>query len=213
MLLLSRSSTRRKTGYRKFRGKDNLFYRWEKTISDKVKNTYIITDTHFDHKGLIDLVGRPKDFEKKIIKHWQKTVKPGDTIIHLGDVALGRDAEAHEHIKGLPGRKILVRGNHDKRSDHWYETHGWDFVCESIVLDRFGHRVALSHRPLPNDSLHNIRFNIHGHTHTMYVKDSLIANTYFPIALEYENYSPVTLQRLMERLLKVERHGSLLSSV
>ena len=34
----------------------------------------------------------------------------------------------------LPGRKVLVMGNHDKKSARWYSEHGFDFVCNMFVL-------------------------------------------------------------------------------
>lgn len=50
-------------------------------------------------------------------KYWRKRVKAEDTIVITGDHTMGRKmAECTgdlEFISGLPGRKILLRGNHD----------------------------------------------------------------------------------------------------
>src|ERR1035441_4808376 len=106
------------------------------------KNTWLTTDLHFSHKGMIELCGRPQDFEKRIVRHWDRLVKPSDTVICLGDICIGDDKAVHEkYIQQLPGFKILVKGNHDKKSDTWYESNGWQICCESMVINRYGHKV------------------------------------------------------------------------
>ncbi|MCR5273260.1 MAG: metallophosphoesterase [Lachnospiraceae bacterium] len=58
-----------------------------------------------------------KNHEKKIIKNFKKFVKEGDTTVITGDHSWGRKmSECEEDLKfieDLPGRKILLRGNHD----------------------------------------------------------------------------------------------------
>ena len=58
-----------------------------------------------------------KDHEKKIEKYWRKKITPEDTIVLTGDHSWGRNVKECEadfaFIESLPGRKILLRGNHD----------------------------------------------------------------------------------------------------
>ena len=58
-----------------------------------------------------------KDHVKKIEKNWKKKVRESDTIVITGDHSWGRNLEECkedlEFIMKLPGRKILLRGNHD----------------------------------------------------------------------------------------------------
>ena len=58
-----------------------------------------------------------KNHEKKIQKYVTKCVKDTDTIVITGDHSWGRNLEECEtdlkFIEKLPGRKILLRGNHD----------------------------------------------------------------------------------------------------
>ena len=55
--------------------------------------------------------------EEKIWKNCQELVKPEDTLVLLGDHSWGRKMsqcrEDLDFIARLPGRKILLRGNHD----------------------------------------------------------------------------------------------------
>lgn len=63
-----------------------------------------------------------KDHREKIRRSWLETIRPEDTVIIAGDLSWGRNlAEALPDllwIAQLPGRKIVVRGNHD----YWWDT-------------------------------------------------------------------------------------------
>lgn len=57
------------------------------------------------------------DHESKFRKNCEKLIRPEDTLLLLGDHSWGRRlSECEEdlrYIEDLPGRKILLRGNHD----------------------------------------------------------------------------------------------------
>lgn len=51
-----------------------------------------------------------------MINKWNATVQEKDLVIHLGDFALHKESDqVGEICKQLKGRKILVRGNHDRK--------------------------------------------------------------------------------------------------
>lgn len=58
-----------------------------------------------------------KHHERKIEKYWEKRVAQEDTVVITGDHSWGRNLKECEQdlafIERLPGRKILLRGNHD----------------------------------------------------------------------------------------------------
>ena len=58
-----------------------------------------------------------KNHTEKIRRNWKKRIKEQDTVVVAGDHSWGRNLEESredlEYICGLPGRKILLRGNHD----------------------------------------------------------------------------------------------------
>ncbi len=55
--------------------------------------------------------------EEKIRKNWENTVREEDTIVLAGDISWGKNERELEpdfdFLMSLPGRKILLRGNHD----------------------------------------------------------------------------------------------------
>jgi calcineurin-like phosphoesterase family protein len=126
--------------------------------------TYIIADTHFQHRAIIEYCGRPVDFEEQIYKSWRRKVRHSDTVIHLGDVVFGDWRGWYEKVfPTLPGHKILILGNHDRMSPRKLKELGWDEVYQQYKLKIGRYKVILQHRPgIIRDSSDWI---IHGHLH------------------------------------------------
>lgn len=81
---------------------------------------YAIGDLHlsFTVDKPMDIFGSVwKNHEKKIEKYWNKKITDHDTVVITGDHSWGRNLQEAradlDFIAGLPGRKILLRGNHD----------------------------------------------------------------------------------------------------
>ena len=130
--------------------------------------TFFVADTHLFHTGILHACKRPfasiEEHDALITEAWNATVAPGDTVYHLGDFALSRDAAAVERaFQRLHGRKILIVGNHDRRSRRlpWVEQH--EGIHETSVE---GRHLVLCHYPMRSwprafrGSLH-----LYGHTH------------------------------------------------
>lgn len=150
--------------------------------------TWIITDTHFNHDMLIEAGYRPADFQDQICRNWGRVVEPQDTIIHLGDVIMKRPSELYHILSVLHGRKILVRGNHDRESDGWYERAGFSFVAQGILIGG----VWLTHAPqatLPDGAI----INVHGHLHAGTHRTGPSVDHCKLLTLEVDGYGPVEL--------------------
>lgn len=81
---------------------------------------YAIGDLHlsFQTDKSMEVFGREwKDYVKKISKNFKRKINTDDTIVLTGDHSWGRNLSQCEKdlqfIEELPGRKILLRGNHD----------------------------------------------------------------------------------------------------
>ena len=79
---------------------------------------YFLADTHFNHANIIKYSKRPfpdvESMNKFLLDNWIDTVKPEDTVIFVGDFAMGR----YEHLLYKVVQKsntIFIRGNHDKK--------------------------------------------------------------------------------------------------
>jgi calcineurin-like phosphoesterase family protein len=89
--------------------------------NEVIGNVYVISDMHFFHEKIIEYADRPfKDIaehNKIICKNWNETIGDGDTVFVLGDVGFGSNSRLKKLIGTLNGRKILIRGNHDRSHD------------------------------------------------------------------------------------------------
>ena len=147
---------------------------------------YLITDTHLGHQNMLKSCSRPARFTNLILDNCRKMVKSEDTLIHLGDVAW--NAEELMRFMKLPGRKILVRGNHDKKSTAYYMDAGFALVVDSMTMTLQGIRILFSHAPQYG---HTADINIHGHQHDLHYED--VFHRYWPLALEHMGYKPLPL--------------------
>lgn len=165
---------------------------------------FIISDTHLGHDKLVEYNNRPSDFTNKILKGLQ-TIKEDDILIHLGDICMGQDTKWHTEFFNHSNarRHILVKGNHDRKSNSWYYSHGWDFVCDNFTITAFSKKILFSHVPLMRLTHGIYDFNIHGHFHNAdhrrhELKFRIIKNKkHRLLAIEYTNYQPVSLQTFL----------------
>lgn len=117
-------------------------------------STFFTSDTHFNHANIINLSKRPfKDvnhMNEVMVNNWNEVVKPEDTIIHLGDFAMGPKVQHASFLERLNGYLILVRGNHDQSHEKMMEM-GWDevMITHTTVID--GLKVYMAHVPVGND--------------------------------------------------------------
>ena len=83
---------------------------------------YAVADTHLsffpDSDKPMDVFGqRWENHEERLKENWLQVVSPEDTVIIAGDISWGIKLEEAGHdldwIHGLPGKKILLKGNHD----------------------------------------------------------------------------------------------------
>lgn len=165
-------------------------------------NYWLISDTHFSHDKLEEWGCRSGKWQEKL---WSGLafIPPEDTLIHLGDICIGDDLDVHKIISSLGCQKILVRGNHDKKSMTWYLDHGWNFVCDGLHLEFMGHTLLLTHRPMHPDMWRFTR-NIHGHTHGNNHRAEEYHTWYTPdyhidISPEVIGYQPVRLDTLIKK--------------
>lgn len=157
---------------------------------------WLIFDTHWGHEELQAHNRRPANADTRINKAWRRLVQPEDLLIHGGDVAF-TFVNLKEHLDSLPGRKILVRGNHDSHTIQWYMENGFDFACDGLLLGG----VYYTHQPvwkLP----YGATLNVHGHFHTKYPRGV----RYYPnsrlFSLEYENYEPRLIPSFLQSIEK-----------
>lgn len=80
---------------------------------------YTIADLHlsFGVKKPMDIFSGWKNHVERLTENWMATVKPQDTVVIGGDISWGMNLEEARpdfaYLDSLPGKKILLKGNHD----------------------------------------------------------------------------------------------------
>ena len=183
-------------------------------------NYFFTSDTHFCHdRGFLY---QPRGFtsiqehDETIIENWNKIIKPGDIVYHLGDTILNNNDKGINYFNQLNGHIFLIRGNHDtvNRLDKIkYEcknvisgARGWDFPYVDIQKIN-GYTFYLSHYPTITSNVENMAplkhhtINLHGHTHS---KDSFYNDMPFcyNVALDAHNCHPVSFEEIIAEIEK-----------
>jgi calcineurin-like phosphoesterase family protein len=163
--------------------------------------TYIITDTHFAHPNIITYCHRPADADALIQRKWKNLVEPKDLVIHLGDVIWNRPSDLKVILAGLPGTKVLCRGNHDKGSNDFYRAAGFALVCNTLTLDG----ILFSHLPattLPPDCTINLCGHFHNNPYDACFQYDLeytsrLQPWHWVLSLEDMGYAPRSLKEIL----------------
>lgn len=138
-------------------------------------NVWFTSDLHFGHKNIQKFrleVQSEEDNRERIKADWNNLVTKRDDVYVLGDAAFTMDT-VHE-FGNLPGRKFLVRGNHDELDTQVY----LKYFNAVYGLKKYK-EFWLSHAPIHPDELRG-RVNLHGHVHYSDIPD----NRYFNMSVE-----------------------------
>lgn len=123
-----------------------------------------------------------------------------DTLYHLGDVIFNNYPLLNDILAEIPGKKILLMGNHDRKKRGWYMRNGFDYAADMIVEDD----ILLSHKPVeyfPD----GVRLNVHGRFHdTDHRRHEPQYNDWYNelqyrlFAIEYTDYKPVKFNEFVK---------------
>ena len=158
-----------------------------------MNRVFIISDTHFGHKRIIEFEAAARPFatieehDRVLVERWNATVKPKDTVWHLGDVFFGKDG--HAPLGALNGLKKLVLGNHDHYPLEVYRQY---FTRIFGAAEYRG--CILSHVPVhPSQLEFRFKMNIHGHMHSKRLDDP----RYICVSAEHTALAPVLVDSLL----------------
>lgn len=167
---------------------------------------FVISDLHFGHINILRYCPNRKyssihDMEEDIIKRWNKQVSNEDLVFILGDITFNFNERTIDIFKRFKGRKIVIRGNHDKKPNKLLD-YGIELVVDELKFSIYGYTFIMSHYPyrcnylkyllykflylFTNKWYHKIRFFnkqpvnkgeylLHGHIHYGHkIKDNMI---------------------------------------
>ncbi len=155
------------------------------------------SDLHLGHANIIAYQGRPfhdvHEMDEALWGNWQLGVDPDDTLVCVGDFALGEalSEDTWDRVRAAPGRsKVLVVGNHDVTGGGKLRAQAFH-RAKAVLTSPGDPPLIWTHAPLPNVPAGHV--NIHGHQHrALKPADSPHIN----VSVEQLDYRPVSLVRL-----------------
>lgn len=157
-----------------------------------IPKIWIFTDGHWHQDGT--RIDRDPCHTGLQFANIKRTVGPDDLVIHCGDVTW-QPKTLKADMDQLPGRWVLVRGNHDHESLPWYMRNGFMFACESFVF----RKVLFTHAPV-NELPGNALLNVFGHWHDVPHPDYPLKPWHRLLAIEYTAYTPVSFDKFVGQL-------------
>ena len=151
-------------------------------------STWLISDTHFFHANIGQYCSRPAGWQELIVENWNRLIRPGEPVFHLGDLSLGKKEDTEVLVPLLNGRLYLLRGNHDRWSASFYQSLGIILVKSPpyIVEYKPGLKLLFSHHPLV--PLPPRCFNLHGHIHNNPAPE--LGPRHINLSIEVRDYRP-----------------------
>ena len=142
-------------------------------MSSITSKTWISSDLHFYHKGILEFCPktRPyKDVEEmhyKMIQEWNASVSHEDTVYLLGDVSFGTTDQTNQVLQQLMGNIRLIRGNHDNRTLKCPVVRSrFSTIDNYLEVEYKKTKLIMFHFPILEwNNCHRGSVHLHGHTH------------------------------------------------
>lgn len=177
----------------------------EKFVMEKEDDNmiYFTSDLHLGHRGIISMQNRPfeniQEMNQILIQNYNAVVHKNDMVYILGDISHHLPMEsANELIGKLNGKKILVKGNHDKK----YDSELFEEMCDFKTVSLNGMYFALMHYPMLSWSKKNSgSIQLHGHMHARgeyNLQNKADGIRRYDVGVDANNYYPVSVKQIVE---------------
>ena len=166
---------------------------------------WFTSDLHLGHNAMLGMCGRPfetvEEMTETLIMNFNACVRKDDTVYILGDLSHRITLEeANRLIARLNGKKILCKGNHDKK----YDPALFEEIHDFMELHVDGMNISLMHYPMMEwpKSRHG-SVHLHGHIHStgeynlQQREDGILR---YDVGVDANHYFPVSLKQVKEFL-------------
>ena len=175
---------------------------------------YFTSDLHFGHKNIIRFDNRPfntvEEMDRALIKRWNAKVHDDDLVYVLGDISWYDDEKTAEILSSLKGRKILIKGNHDRIPVHGKVKRFFEEITDYKEITLEGNRhIILCHYPIVFFNRHHYgSYMFYGHVHNSHewqmtesykreLEELDIKCNMFNVGTMVRNYEPVTFEEIV----------------
>ena len=164
---------------------------------------WLTADTHFNHSNCIDFCRRPFSdvtvMNDTLIDNWNRLVKHGDTVYHLGDFAFAKGEAGRKEVSKirskLNGKIHLIYGNHCVSNKLLKLSHIFSSCVPMMELKYNGLFFVLCHYQMTvwNRSHYN-SFQLYGHSHGM----SKPVGKQMDVGVDTNGYKPYSIDEIIE---------------
>jgi calcineurin-like phosphoesterase family protein len=129
---------------------------------------FFTSDTHFNHASIMRHSARPftslEEMNESIISKWNDRITRADNVVHCGDFAFGKRADAEAILKRLNGNIHMMKGNHDKIA--WQFRNRFASFRDIAEFKVDGRIIVACHYCLRTwNRAHYGAIHVHGHSH------------------------------------------------
>lgn len=173
--------------------------------------TFFTADLHFGHKNIIRFDNRPftsvEEMDEALIQNWNSRVSDEDLVYILGDISWYDDAKTCEIFSRLKGRKVLIKGNHDRIHGNIRKFFEEVTSYKEITLD--GKHIVLCHYPIVFFNKHHYgSYMFYGHVHNSHewqmtknyrreLEELDIKCNMYNVGVMVQGYQPVTFDEIL----------------
>lgn len=142
------------------------------TFVAPLDRVFITSDNHFGHRFLSELrrFRSREDHDETLIRRWNETVGPCDSVLCLGDFSFRNVEETRSIVNRLNGDIWIIPGNHDdtKRLEKWFSGQVLPQLMNVKVVDGDdSFRFEACHYPLASwNGSDKGAVHLHGHLHS-----------------------------------------------
>ena len=163
---------------------------------------YFYGDPHFWDANVILFDNRPfndiSEMDKKLIEWYNEIITDEDEVYFTGDFG-AKDVE-QQVLDSLKGKKYLIKGNHDTKSNEEYRKAGFVEVYDHpIILDDF---YIVSHEPIyVSESMPYANIFAHVHSNPTY---RTCSSRSYCTCVDRNGFKPVSFEFIKD---EIQRHA------
>ena len=164
---------------------------------------YFTSDLHLGHRGIIEMQNRPfknvEEMNRVIVDNYNEVVHKNDTVYFLGDISHHMPIErVNELLSMMKGKKILIKGNHDKK----YAPGLFEEICDFKAVSLNGQYFALMHYPMlswPKKNSGSIQLHGHIHSDESYNSQNKKDNVKrYDVGVDANQFRPVSVKQIID---------------
>lgn len=162
---------------------------------------FFTADCHFDHQNIIKYTHRPfantDEMNQVMLDNWNAVVEQNDTVYILGDFVFRSRKDTYDRfLSKLNGKKILIKGNHDKEALNLQKKYNYFEEIkfyEELRVPGFEQKICLFHYPIENwNGKHHGSVHLHGHSHGSTPKQ----RNRFDVGVDVFGFKPISIEEL-----------------